>query len=719
MDGGLCLWLNVIQELGEWPVRLVGRYDIVKQLAEGGFGVTFVGRDIMQPSQPLCVIKQLQPHQASEPRIRQFFNDEAIVLERLGKHPQIPQLLAYFTEAQHYYIVQEYIDGQDLSCEIETGKKLSESYVRRMLEECLHILTFVHQQKIIHRDIKPANVMRRRSDGKLMLIDFGAVKQIKSLVVNNNGVATSTVAIYTSGYAPPEQLLGKPCLSSDLYALGMTAIYALSGLSPEQFSEDPATGEKLWQHEVRASDELKAFLYSLVRRHYSYRYPSAVEALDAFQDLYSSTSTTAPPASRRSSSPPPPRAASTPPPRPAPSYSPTTPLGARQARRAAPSASPQYSPSPPKRPKPQPVPSPSPQAPAFKSRRWVLLSLAMVGLGTTLATRQRLGELPPAEPEGEPDLTPDNGAEPKAEPDPEPDPEPESEPEPAPTGPGGIPLETTTLSKETVKLNAQGTIVESRPVQVTMFQEDLSNGVILKMVEIPAGEFDRGSPSDELDRDDDEGPVLRVSVPRFYMGMFEVTQAQYQAVMGGNNPTVQYDTEPVQPDKPVAGVSWQDAAEFCRKLSDSTGRSYRLPSETEWEYACRAEKRTPFYFGETLSTDIANYDGDYAYGSGQTGENRSATMAVGSFPPNGFGLFDMHGNVWEWCQDHYMSQYDDSSNSRPRRSDIAGVQTFVIRGGAWNTPPTSCRSAARDRLLMGNLLFNPLSLGFRLVCRAI
>ncbi len=176
---------------------LAGRYEITQTLGGGGFAITFLARDILQPSKPLCVVKQLRSNQ-SEPRVIEFFEKEAAILERLGKHPQIPQLLAHFSENQNLYIVQEYIQGQDLSQEIVPEKPLSEGYATKLLQDVLAVLSFVHSQGVIHRDIKPQNLMRRHQDGKIFLIDFGAVKELSTLMVNTQGEVNSSVVIGTA-----------------------------------------------------------------------------------------------------------------------------------------------------------------------------------------------------------------------------------------------------------------------------------------------------------------------------------------------------------------------------------------------------------------------------------------------------------------------------------------------------------------------------------------
>lgn len=244
------------------------------------------------------------------------------------------------------------------------------------------------------------------------------------------------------------------------------------------------------------------------------------------------------------------------------------------------------------------------------------------------------------------------------------------------------------------------------------FVEPLGNGVELEMVPIPCGAFMMGSPETE-DGYDRERPQHLVTVKPFFMGKFPVTQAQYEAVMG-KNPATRSGAKFVAPNKPVINVNWHDAVKFCKKLSQQTQREYRLPSEAEWEYACRAGTETPFYFGETISTDLVNYDGNYTYGSGVKGEYRKQTTPVGSFLANAFGLFDMHGNVWEWCLDRWHQNYQNAPTDGSAWIASRNGDSRVFRGGSWDFGPMSCRSAHRSNTFpcVTNLTF-----GFRVVCR--
>ncbi len=211
-----------------------------------------------------------------------------------------------------------------------------------------------------------------------------------------------------------------------------------------------------------------------------------------------------------------------------------------------------------------------------------------------------------------------------------------------------------TFSFETVTVDSSGNIVKRETKSANYITLDLGNGVTMDLVYIPAGTFMMGSPDAEIQRLNQkfnsdwfnkEAPQHRVTIQPFYMGKYQVTQAQWQAIMGNNPSNFKGDNHPVEQ------VSWEQCQEFCQKLSAKINQEVCLPSEAQWEYACRAGTTTPFYFGETITTDLANYNGNYTFANESKGTYRGGTTPVGSFPPNAFGLYDMHGNVWEWCQD--------------------------------------------------------------------
>ncbi|MBD2458491.1 formylglycine-generating enzyme family protein [Nostoc sp. FACHB-87] len=262
--------------------------------------------------------------------------------------------------------------------------------------------------------------------------------------------------------------------------------------------------------------------------------------------------------------------------------------------------------------------------------------------------------------------------------------------------------------------------------QAQCFIEDLGNNVQLEMVAIPEGSFLMGSSAGEPERYDDESPQYQVAVPAFFMGKYPITQAQWKAVAGFPQVNKELDPDPSSfkgANRPVERVSWYDAVEFCSRLSQYTGKSYCLPSEAEWEYSCRAGTTTPFHFGETITSELANYDATKAYGAGVEGTYRKQTTSVGSFKvANAFGLYDIHGNVWEWCLDDWHDNYegapeDGSAWFKNDNDNLYQKQgRAVLRGGSWNDSPGNCRSASRYSNAWAGRGLIDLDVGFRVVC---
>jgi formylglycine-generating enzyme required for sulfatase activity len=265
------------------------------------------------------------------------------------------------------------------------------------------------------------------------------------------------------------------------------------------------------------------------------------------------------------------------------------------------------------------------------------------------------------------------------------------------------------------------------------YREELGPGVVLTMVQIPAGSFLMGSPANEPGRLDREGPQHDVRLGAFFLAQTPISQAQWRAVAqwkpaaGGPAWQLELDPDlshfkgdpqgdaPKKGQRPVERVSWLEAMEFCRRLSQRTGRTYTLPSESQWEYACRAGSTTPFHVGATLTPELANYDGNYTYGDGPKGTYREQTTDVASFPANAWGLHDLHGNVWEWCADHWHDSYDfapgdDQPWLIPAAADDA---PRLLRGGSWIHYPRNCRSAYRGNHHPDCRYFN---VGFRVCC---
>ena len=244
---------------------------------------------------------------------------------------------------------------------------------------------------------------------------------------------------------------------------------------------------------------------------------------------------------------------------------------------------------------------------------------------------------------------------------------------------------------ETPTLNAKGEIIARTRHGAEQFTEDLGKDISLDMVVIPSGSFQMGSPRNR--GNPDELPQHFVTIKTFRLGKYLITQGQWKAVMG-KLPPCRFKRD----NLPVERVSWNDTQKFCERLSKQTGRNYHLPSETQWEYACRAGTTTPFSFGETLTSDFANYNGEHVFKDEPRGTYFHSTSDGGKFPPNAFGLCDMHGNLMEWCADNWLDDY----SSAPR--DDSAYQNHnsrfrVARGGSWHDTSHLCRSAARVRYL--------------------
>jgi formylglycine-generating enzyme required for sulfatase activity len=231
-----------------------------------------------------------------------------------------------------------------------------------------------------------------------------------------------------------------------------------------------------------------------------------------------------------------------------------------------------------------------------------------------------------------------------------------------------------------------------------LFTENLGDGVNLEMVAIPRGQFLMGSPASETRRGSNDKPQHTVKIQPFFMGKFPVTQAQWRVVAAWDKVNIDLNSDPSSftgNNRPVETVSWDDAVEFCARLSRKTNRIYRLPSEAEWEYACRAGTTTPFCFGKTITPELANYDCNSTYGAGSKGECREQTTDVGIFPANLFGLYDLHGNIYEWCQDEWHNHYNGAPDDGSAWVSDNDNQIRVLRGGSWQCTPWGCRSAYR------------------------
>ena len=617
---------------------LRNHYKIIKSLGHGGFGDTYLAQDLDLPGNPKCVVKHLKP-KSLDPIVlntaRKLFEREADTLYKLGNDSdQIPRLFAHFREGREFFLVQEYIEGQDISRELTPGKKLSESETIALVKGILEGLKVAHENNVIHRDIKPQNLMRRSSDNKIVLIDFGAVKEIDVLTINQQGATTLTVAVGTPGYMPSEQSNGKPKLSSDIYAVGMVGIRALTGKDPQNLLTDSKTGNVIWRNEAEVSNHLADILDKMVHEYFPQRYQNAMEVLEILPEMTVKVN------------PPKPKQTST----------------AKTGLKVNP-----------------------PQLLTHKTRRQMLILGGLAGSGFVgaLLTQRFLNKRSQEKFSNSISLLQVRSS---------------------PTPPPG--LKTRFQKFATVIVDGRGEIIRSPQGRAEVIIENIGNRVFLEMVKIPGGRFLMGSPETEAERLSHEGPQHYVDVPEFLMGRYAVTQGQWEAVMGNNPSGFQGASRPVET------VSWYDAVEFCQKLSQITGKKYSLPSESQWEYACRAGTTTPFSFGETIRSELVNYDGNYPYANAPKGKYRAQTTDVGIFLPNSFGLYDMHGNVYEWCQDFWHESYNGAPTDGSAWQTGGDSGKRLLRGGCWLNYSWICRSAER---IYGNVDNFKEDRGFRVV----
>jgi formylglycine-generating enzyme required for sulfatase activity len=585
-----CLTVNSVdskccEKCGE-KILLKDRYQALKLIGQGGFGRTFLARDLDKPSQPFCVIKQFFPTAQGTDNLEKaskLFAQEAIHLEELGKHPQIPELFAYFvTEDQQEYLVQEYIAGENLEDELKSQGVFDENKVKDFLIDVLKVLQFVHKNQVIHRDIKPENIIRRNSDQKLVLVDFGASKMVVSPTALN---VTGTV-IGSAQYWSPEQSRGKPVFASDLYSLGVTCLYLLTQVDPFQLF-DIHDNDWAWRDHLNGnsvSDDFAEVLDKLITIALKKRFQSVDEVL-AVLDQDNNISI------------------------PSIHQLPTI------------------------------IQSPliiTNNQPIIETVEFYLTSIKQA-------------------------------------------------------------------SKENPADGWEWKITTSKiPHTCEVMKFDLGEGVILEMVSVPGGTFEMGSDEYTIRENtprnkpeyrlgsEHECPLHTVNIKPFYMGKYPVTQSQYEII---NKADPSYFSGK---NRPVEQVSWNMAQEFCQRLSDKIGRKFYLPTESQWEYACLSQTITSFYFGDNITTELVNYNGDYTYDNSPKGIFRQQTTDVGTFPPNAFGLYDMHGNVWELCEDNYHEDYINAPDDGTAWIENApDDDRKIVRGGSWSNEPVRCFTTFR------------------------
>ena len=644
---------------------LNGRYRVQRSLtnteaAESGFGYIY---EILEGSQ-LKILKVLIHHHNSNPKAVELFQQEASVLQQFQSQG-IPKIDCYFQHKTKvgmtlHCIVMEKIDGDTLEQWIQKNRNqpIGEKLAIVWLEEIVRILALVHSKNYFHRDIKPANIMLRRT-GELVLIDFGTARDMAGSYLQKQGEGKIT-RISSEGYTPPEQSQGTAVLQSDFFALGRTFAQLLTAKEPSKMYI-AATDEFRWrQHTQDVLPDFLDLIDKMMARRPIDRHQSTSELLRDIAKVQKS------------------------------------------------------------------IQNKKTSAQVVKHQGLGRRDLFLLLGGSSFVAIVAWEKLKPKpavkvdfpSPSIPPTSNPTALETPRS-----------SQNEPIPSSTASSQLQTQTLNN-IITVDSSGKEINRRTVQVQYFAEDkigLPSGArAIEMALIPAGNFTIGSPSTEKDRSNDESPQQSINFARsFYMSRYEVTQKQWFTVMGSDYDANGFkkrfgelDNKFKGDNRPIVAVDWNDAKAYCKKLSELTGKNYRLPSESEWEYSCRAKTTTPFYFGETITADLVNHDSNYPYANVAKNSSgyRQVTTDVGSFPSNEWGLYDMHGNVWEWCEDVWHDNYNGIYNGIPNNGSAwlnGGEQNrHIVRGCSWFNTAYGCRSAFRSRL---DTVFRHYGLGFRVV----
>ncbi|MDJ0843804.1 SUMF1/EgtB/PvdO family nonheme iron enzyme [Crocosphaera sp.] len=680
------------------------RYHVKQVLGEGNFGRTYLVEDQNFSNRKRVLKKFIANFQGQGlETAKELFKREAKILDTL-KHEQIPAIYDHFEDKNYLYLVEEYIDGEDLIKEFNREGQFNEEKIQSLLKELLPVLDYLHQRNLLHRDIKPDNIMRRRYDGKLMLIDFGGVKEVSK---------TRGTLIYTPGYAAIEQMTGHPQPASDIYSLGVTCIRLLTGYFPDNNDEndpiyDSSQAIWLWQEYlgkqgIKVSEKLGFVLNKMLENLAQNRYKNVQEILEDLKEspTHIQALETATHLSKTETK----------------IANQTTLLSLMRKQKnlvfticfssgimvAWLVKYFLYS---------------SSSNLVFFSKILDYLALlsifiVLVSLGsfiilliknkkkqTTIITATSLQpssmnqkvssshysvttpqiQQPSANISNTQKTTPTKKSKKK------------------------IISSIKDFNFEVITVNNQGKITGKKTRKNKYFTVDLGQNIYLEMVIIPGGDFFMGTPVKEGRDRSQERPQHQVNLSSFCMSKYPITQAQWVIIMG-NNPS-EFKNE----NKPVDTVSFYDSLEFCIRLSEEVGLDFNLPSEAQWEYACRSiinpsqyrqldgiEIYPPFHFGDTITHILANYNSTRTYRQETIGMYQQQTTEVGSFSANNFGLYDLHGNVWEWCADDWHETYENAPKDGTIWLD-GYDQHSPMRGGSWAAFPFYCRCGTRSKV---------------------
>jgi len=644
----------------------IGPYTLIKQLGKGAFGVVWLAEKRTAIATSQVAIKIALDEEPDLEAIKQ----EASLWSQIGGHPNVlPMIEANIYDGQ-VVIVSEYAPDGSLEfwLKMNGGKTSTIEQTVNITLGILSGLEHLHSKKVLHRDLKPANILLQGETPRLA--DFGLSRILKTTQQSTNASGTPT-------YMSPEAFDGKKVIQTDIWAAGVIFYQLLTGNLPFPAKDYTGLiGAIMLKDPEPLPENLKQFtpiITKVLQKNPDERYLSAslmkTDLQNALKNLSQPIAET--------------------------KIEVVKPILETKTELIKPfetakSKVEHEQETLPKTEVIRPIANyqtrpdieipKTPIKPKDNGIKFVVIVASVVVLiiisyiGITKLTSNDAGNNSTPTSTNKPATTVDNDK---------------------------------SFEFETAKVDVSGKIVERTKKTANQYIEDLGQGLMLEMVEVPSGTFTMGSPSSEANRDSDEDPQHQVNIESFYLGKYEVTQAQYQAIMGNNPSSFKGDNLPVEQ------VSWNEAIEFCKKLSEKTRKTYRLPSEAEWEYAARAGTTTPFAFGETINPRIVNYDGNYPYGQAAKGEYRQKTIVVGSLGvANAFGLYDMHGNVWEWCQDIYQPNYKGAPTNGKAWEQTTNDNYRVLRGGSWNGSGKDCSSTLRNFSVSDFLVFD---LGFRIV----
>jgi len=628
---------------------LQNRYRIVRPLGQGGMGAVYMATDLRLRS--TVALKETLVDGDS---FRRAFEREAHLLASL-RHPALPVVSDHFNEGDGQFLVMQYIPGEDLSklCEANVGP-FPVSVVLRWADQLLDALDYLHTRTppVLHRDIKPQN-MKLTERGELILLDFGLAKGTASSQGKSQLSGGSSVVGFTLAYAPLEQIEGSGTEPrSDIYSAAATLYHLLTNVRPPDAiaramalvsgRRDPLRPANAVNPQVPA--EVVALLDASMANSPEDRPASAAELRRLLRDARRTSGLATPD------------------------------VGDATFFQKRPDDVPFPSGRPASRPPAVPPAAPGQPGTQFRD------PFPPVEGGPVALTSFRASGALPAD------------WEPPAPPAPE-----QTQFQTAMALPASHGLALRPIEFPIVTLTETGQEAGRVPGSAQAFDEILGASATLEMVAVPGGAFRMGSAESPDGKESKESPAHDVQVRPFFMGRTPITQDQWRCVAA--MPQVR---QPLDPDpshfkgggRPVEKVSWGDCQEFCARLSRHTGRSYRLPTEAEWEYACRSGTATPFHFGPTLTTEVANYDGSFPFGKAPKGQYRKETT-TSSTVSNSFGLSDMHGNVWEWCEDVWHPAYHGAPTDGSAWTTGGDAQQRVLRGGSWYGRADYCRSASR------------------------